>query len=325
MATRISALTVESLQVALAEAKARWHADDTSLTRLPEDQQRLRLGLIADENRLAHLRAQPRPDLADVIAAAVDPRRIDGVARQAAARAVEGLATARMQSVERPWAAGRLFWPVFRVDWRDRSGLNAITPVRNQGACCCCVAFSSVASLESMVLIEHNVSLDLSEAELNFCGGGNCVGWWIDPALAYIRTHGVGQEGCFPYQDHLMPCRTCPARDAEAITISNTSVLFDLGQRKDYLALVGPMIGVMTVYSDLFAYGGGVYHHVTGPRVGAQSVEVIGYDDFQGCWFGKNSWGTGWGEAGFIRIAYGDCDIDSGFPFWGIQGTRWLS
>lgn len=67
MATSISELTVESLQAALAEAKARWHADDTSLMRLPEDQQRLRLGLIVDENRLAHLRAQARPDLTDVI------------------------------------------------------------------------------------------------------------------------------------------------------------------------------------------------------------------------------------------------------------------
>lgn len=325
MVTRISELTVESLRSTLAEAKARWHAEDTSLIGMSDEQQRLRLGLLVDEKRLARLRSQPKPDLAVVIAAAVDPQRVDGIAQQAAARAVEGLAAARMQTVERPWAASRLFWPVFRVDWRDHFGLNAVTSIKDQGACCCCVAFSSVATLESMVLIDHNASLDLSEAEVNFCGGGNCVGWWIDPALAYIRTHGVGQESCFPYQDHLMPCQTCQARYGEAITISNTSVLFDIGQRKNYLALIGPMIGVMTVYADLFAYGGGVYHHVTGPRVGAQSVEVIGYDDFDGCWICKNSWGPGWGEAGFIRIAYGDCDIDSGFPFWGMQGTRWLS
>jgi hypothetical protein len=45
---------------------------------------------------------------------------------------------------------------------------------------------------------------------------------------------------------------------------------------------------------------------------------VVGYDDDHGCWICKNSWGTGWGEGGFFRIAYGQCGIDA--QMWAING-----
>jgi C1A family cysteine protease len=54
-------------------------------------------------------------------------------------------------------------------------------------------------------------------------------------------------------------------------------------------------------------------------------VEVIGFSDLAGCWICKNSWGSGWGDAGFFRIAYGQCGIDSTYPFWGISGTQWYA
>ena len=37
---------------------------------------------------------------------------------------------------------------------------------------------------------------------------------------------------------------------------------------------------------------------------------MVGYDDAGGFWICKNSWGTGWGEAGFFCIAYGQCGIN---------------
>jgi len=62
---------------------------------------------------------------------------------------------------------------LLQVDWRNRKGRNNVTPVEDQGGCGSCVAFGLTATLESMVLVEHNVPLDLSEAELLFCGGGS--------------------------------------------------------------------------------------------------------------------------------------------------------
>ena len=48
-------------------------------------------------------------------------------------------------------------------------------------------------------------------------------------------------------------------------------------------------------------------------------MAIVGYDDNTGCWICKNSWGTGWGEQGFFRIAYGQCNIESMGNF-GVNG-----
>lgn len=120
-----------------------------------------------------------------------------------------------------------------------------------------------------------------------------------------------------------MPCQTCAERDGQAVKITNSVVLWDTAQRKQYLANVGPTMCVFEVYGDFFGYGSGVYSHVTGSLAGLHCVEVIGFSDLAGCWICKNSWGAGWGDGGFFRIAYGQCGLDSTFPFWGISGTQW--
>ena len=103
------------------------------------------------------------------------------------------------------------------------------------------------------------------------------------------------------------------------------TALFDITQRKQYIANVGPMMCVFEVYNDFFGYGTGVYSHVTGGLAGLHCVEVIGFDDLLRCWICKNSWGVGWGDAGFFKIAYGQCNIDGAYPFWGIGGSQWYA
>ena len=65
------------------------------------------------------------------------------------------------------------------------------------------------------------------------------------------------------------------------------------------------------MYEDFKDYNGGIYEHEYGPFAGNHLVAIIGYDDSQGYWICKNSWGTAWGEGGFFRIKYGECGIDS--------------
>ena len=55
------------------------------------------------------------------------------------------------------------------------------------------------------------------------------------------------------------------------------------------------------------------------PGQGSHCVSPIGFDDAAGCWIAKNSWGTGWGDGGYFRIAYGQCRIE-GYQTIGIQG-----
>src|SRR5512146_928174 len=87
------------------------------------------------------------------------------------------------------------------VDWRNVGGHNYVTAVKDQGNCGSCVSFCSCASLESMAGIRKGASVDLSEADLHFCGahGANCGGWWPSDALNELQSRGVPDEACFPY------------------------------------------------------------------------------------------------------------------------------
>ncbi len=78
----------------------------------------------------------------------------------------------------------------------------------------------------------------------------------------------------------------------------------------------------MAVYNDFSAYKSGVYRVSNAATLrGYHCICIVGYDDSAGCWIGKNSWGTGWGEAGFFRLAYGQSKllIDSSWAFYSVS------
>jgi cathepsin B len=68
-----------------------------------------------------------------------------------------------------------------------------------------------------------------------------------------------------------------------------------------------------TVYSDFMNYKSGIYVHTSGYQEGGHAVKILGWGTQSGLnyWICANSWGTSWGEAGFFRIAVGQCGIDS--------------
>lgn len=230
-----------------------------------------------------------------------------------------------LQSQRRQLIQGTLNKPPGSVDWRNNNGVNRVPPIRNQGLCGSCVAFATVATIESMLLIERDTTLDLSEAELFSEGGGSCVhGWQPSKALDYVREKGIGHEHSLPYHARDVGQKPGLRRSQQAITFTRCIRLVAPEHRKAYLALVGPVIGSMLVHGDFQNYGSGVYGRPGGEIMGGHSVQIVGYDDDQQCWIGRNSWGTDWGEAGYFRIAYGECGMDSPQqPFWGISGVVW--
>lgn len=90
------------------------------------------------------------------------------------------------------------------------------------------------------------------------------------------------------------------------------------GERKEWLATKGPMVGCMAVYSDFFSYVDGIYRHTSGALAGYHAVGIVGYSEEEQAWIGKNSWGTAWGQAGWFKIGYGECGIDTDFVMYGI-------
>lgn len=218
------------------------------------------------------------------------------------------------------------------VDLRATSAGNMITPIRDQANCGSCVAFGSSAVVEGTARVESGnpeLDLDLSEAYLFYCKaaeegrtcGGPMGGWYPKAALdVFSEGGGVPGEECFPYTPGDQPCNACEDWQSGATTIGSWQPLDTPAEMKEWLATRGPVVASMVVYEDFQRYRGGVYSYVAGPRKGGHCICIVGYDDEGEYWIGKNSWGTGWGEAGFFRIAYGQCGIDSGML--GVEGVR---
>lgn len=278
---------------------AQWVARDNEVAQMTDKLKRARLGVVVDEAQLkAELKA------ASPAARSQDAAEAPGFA--------PGFAPA--------------------VDWRSRNG-NHVTPPKDQGNCGSCVSFCVTGLVESMASIERNQLLNLSEADLHFCSshGANCGGWWPADALGQVNQRGIPDEAAFPYPAGLpgsAVCNTVPDRNQRAVKITNFGAIADVAQRKEHLTNVGPCSAVIQVFNDFFSYSSGVYSHVSGALAGLHCVLVIGYSEADHCWLCKNSWGTQWGDGGFFRIAYGQCGIDTDFPFhWArdvtLPGVIW--
>jgi C1A family cysteine protease len=199
-------------------------------------------------------------------------------------------------------------------DWRDVSGVDYTTSIKSQGGCGSCTAFGTIGAVESVVKIEYNNSFecDISEADLFFCGGGGCdIGMYVSDALIHLRNEGVSDELCFTYRPRDLPCNDkCINWQDRAVKISSygwiTSTVRDI---RNALIEHGPLVTTMKVYDDFHYYRGGVYSHVSGDFSGWHCVTIVGYDNINEYWICKNSWGTDWGENGWFKIEYGQCEI----------------
>jgi Papain family cysteine protease len=205
-------------------------------------------------------------------------------------------------------------------DWRQNNG---VTPVKDQGNCGSCVSFACVAALESILLIKHGYTANLSEGDLHFCSshGANCGGWDPGAAIGQLETRGVCDSACAPYQPGV--CNDCAGRDSRAIRTGGPASYVAAASFKNIINNDRPLVACFDVYEDFYSYTQGVYTHVTGNQVGSHCAEVIGYSDAGQYWICKNSWGTGWGEAGFFRISYRQCGIDD--AMWQITDPIFLA
>jgi len=200
------------------------------------------------------------------------------------------------------------------LDWRNNGG-NFVTPVKNQGQCGSCWAFAITAALESYTLIQNhtpNTNLDLSEQVLISCSGaGSCSGGYIGEASDFIRDTGLPLESCYPYTATNGYCaNACPNWQSSTYKIGEwqwvTTGQPALDAIKNALFTYGPLVTFMTVYTDFDYYSGGIYSYTWGENKGGHAVTIVGYDDSGQYFIVKNSWGTGWGENGYFRIAYSE-------------------
>jgi len=203
-------------------------------------------------------------------------------------------------------------------DWRNKDGKDWMTPVKSQSSCGSCWAFSAIGVVEAAVNIYANdpdIDIDLSEQHLisDCCSAGDCSGGWPDWALKYVRDMGVSEESCFPYTRRNGACAPCSGWDENPWKIENYKYVSSSKDAfKSALQEYGPLSVVLSVPDDWFYYRGGVYEPAWTATDGVgwanHAVVLVGWDDSEGCWIIKNSWGSGWGENGYARVLYGNLE-----------------
>jgi C1A family cysteine protease len=204
------------------------------------------------------------------------------------------------------------------LDWRNKDGVNWVSPLLNQANCGSCVAFASVGTMETQMRIASGnpaYNISLSTENLFMCGGASCEsGWMPGDAADFLQNTGVVDEACAPYTsgasgNDVACSAVCKDADKRNYKISSysqpTSYFKDVEAVKQALQN-GPLVTTIMVYEDFMSYSSGVYKHTTGKFLGGHAISIIGYDDTTQSFIIRNSWGPEWGENGFGHISYAD-------------------
>jgi len=202
------------------------------------------------------------------------------------------------------------------VDWRNRFGRNWITTIRDQNPCEACWAFAGTALVEAMLKIEHSYWARLSEGDLHDGLGARCADQGnLGNVSTFLSSHGLADPGCWPWHTDDAPYAPTTDRSGRTVRMPAVTWLGDVNQQKDWLDSTGPLATFFEVWHDFDGYTRGyVYHRSTDPANydrGGHLMLVVGYDDNQHAWICKNSWGSGWGDGGYVLVGYGEADIDT--------------
>jgi C1A family cysteine protease len=188
----------------------------------------------------------------------------------------------------------------------------AVTPIKNQGDCGSCWAFSTTGCLEGLNFLQgpqKGTLLSFSEQQLVDCSGsyGNqgCNGGLMDYAFEYVASQGIEQESQYPYAG---VDQTCAYNQADAIMVNTgySNVATDNEQALLNAVAVQPVSVAIEADQPVFQlYTSGV---ITSKSCGTSldhGVLAVGWNAAgnQPYWIVKNSWGASWGNQGFVWIA----------------------
>eukprot|EP01099_Mayorella_cantabrigiensis_P001001 TRINITY_DN141_c0_g1_i1.p1 TRINITY_DN141_c0_g1~~TRINITY_DN141_c0_g1_i1.p1 ORF type:complete len:335 (-),score=81.00 TRINITY_DN141_c0_g1_i1:153-1157(-) len=195
------------------------------------------------------------------------------------------------------------------LDWRSKG---VVTGVKDQGQCGSCWSFSTTGSVEGAWALNYSL-VSLSEQNLMDCsyaqGNRGCNGGWMDSAFKYIISNGgIDTESYYPYKasttyncQYNSAYRGAKISSFKDVTSGSESAL------QNAVVYRGPVsVAIDASHSSFQLYKSGVYYE---PACSSTNLDhgvlVVGYGSSSGSdyWIVKNSWGTGWGQAGYIWMA----------------------
>jgi cathepsin F len=190
-------------------------------------------------------------------------------------------------------------------DWNSKG---AVTAVYNQGQCGSCWAFSATETIESYWFLAGNSLTQLAMQQIVDCDTTDqgCNGGWTYDAYQYVMSAG----GIEPLSDYAYTAETgtCAFNAGEvAAKISNWAYVTqskDEGAMLTWVQNSGPA-SICVDASSWSSYTGGVMSSCTDSL--DHCVQLTGFGSYSGedAWNVRNSWGTDWGEAGYIYLLRG--------------------
>ncbi|CAL8090166.1 unnamed protein product [Calicophoron daubneyi] len=205
--------------------------------------------------------------------------------------------------------------PPESIDWRDHG---AVTSVKQQGACGSCWAFSSAGAIEGQHFRKTSSLVDLSEQQLVDCsssfGNNGCNGGLMDNAFEYVKSAGgINSEDRYPYISGHTGAPNPQCHYDWTQIISKVTGFVDIPYGNEYalqqaVGYHGPIsVAINARLPGFVRYKSGIFSNVscTGrPEDLDHGVLLVGYGTENGIpyWLIKNSWGSAWGENGYVRI-----------------------